>query len=150
MFIQTMFKDGVFYGKDIVTKKWIVIEHSISFLYIRKELENGQVNYNAITFEKHTHALGLVRDYLIGKIKVETPELQNIYFRSGWYDKRANALSLFPVLDLLNRYRYKKDLVKADQHRITMICKYLSLSKRSIYIPKPDIIDVMHGRAREN
>lgn len=151
MFLNVKYKDGIFYGKDSVTNKWIVIERSISFIYVRAEINEGQSNFAAVTFERHQEVLTLIRNYMTGITIEELPVLHNVYLRAGWYDKRANSLAMSPMLELLRRYRYGKDITSKDKRRITMLCKQLSISMRDIHMfrPGPDPINVMHGKSQE-
>lgn len=151
MFVEVKYKDGIFYGKDILSGKWIIIEQSISFIYIKTTVEGGQHNYSAVTYERNSDILRLLNNYLIGVTQDDDARLEDIYFRTGWYDKRNNALTMFPLSGLLKRYRYRQNITKTEKRRITALCKQLSLSMRDIYrVTKVDPIDVMHGKVVEN
>lgn len=150
MYIQVKYKDGTFYGKDNATGQWIVIEQSISFIYVKTTLENNQQNFSAVTFERHTDILTLLRDYLTGVIRDDDNRLQDVYFRTGWYDKRFNALQMMPLADLLKRFRYSKNISKFERRRVTAICKQLSVSMRDVYRASlVDPIAVLEGRIKE-
>lgn len=150
MFVQVKYKDGTFYGKDLVTNQWIVIEQSISFLYVRKNIEGKQANFSAVTFERNTEILALVRDYLTGAVRDDDERLNDVHFRTGWYDKRANALTMVPIASLLKRYRYSANISSVEKRRVTAICKQLSISMRDIYkASRVDVLDVLHGKVKE-
>lgn len=151
MFVEVKYKDGIFYGKDISDGKWIIIEQSISFIYVKTTVAGGQLNYSAVTFERNSDILSLLSNYLIGIVQDNDKRLDDIYFRTGWYDKRKNALTMLPLAGLLKRYRYRQYITKAEKRRITALCKQLSVSMRNIYrITKVDPLDVMHGKVVEN
>ena len=136
MLIDVYFEDGIYYAKDIATDKWLVIEKSVSFLYVKTEHENGQKDYAAVSFDKHANVLIEVRNYLLGRPYTNVELLKDVCLRSGWYDARLSGLKFSPILEFLERYRSKVIHV-SDRYKMSLICKQLTVSMRDVYTLHP-------------
>lgn len=143
MFTKVNNLSGFFHAKNS-KRECVVIEHSISFLFLRTEDKPKHISYTAVTYKNHTDVLHQLNDYLTGAT-YETGLLDRVVIRCGWMDKKLNSLEFIPFLDLVKRFRSGTP-TKRDRLKLMQICKQLSISMRGLHvIPKttPAPINIM-------
>ena len=129
MLFDVKVADGYFTALDEHGNK-VIIKESLAFLFIKTEDKPGQISYIPITYTD-TELLALIHDYLT-MYQPETGLLPRVMVRYGWMDKRLNALSFKPFLELINDER-NGNRNPTDRRKINEICKFLSVSRKAIY-----------------
>ena len=120
---------GYFYATDEDGNR-VVIEESISFLFLLSKDGKKKLSYSAITYRNHLHILEQIQDMLTGAT-FETGILDRVYIRYGWMDKQLNSLRFRCVLDFIREFR-DGSISKADNLKVKQLCKQLSLSIRGL------------------
>lgn len=123
-------KDGFFYAINDDAQN-VVIEQSISFLFLKTVDRPQSVSYMAITYRHHNEVLEQIQDYLTGATH-ETGLLDRVVLRHGWMDRHLNSLRFTSALDLFRSFR-NNTISKRDRLKLMQICKQLSISMRGLF-----------------
>lgn len=125
-------KDGTYFVAYDENNTRVLIEQSISFLFLKTQ-DPKQTLYAPVTYKNNPEVLHQINDYLTG-CTMETGLLDRVVIRGGWMDRKLNSLTFTPLLDVVKRFR-NNEATKRDKYKLIQLCKQLSISQRSLYIP---------------
>lgn len=132
-------------GVDSKTKKPVIIQKSISYIYHRYERyeTKPEIHYDAVTW-KNQIAYGQLEAMILGLplTEMDQLDLDKYVIRFGWISKDMYQLEWVPIRKLLLKY-LDNQLTSTEKNKFQQICRTLAIPMRTMTARRKEHLDKM-------